>query len=173
MPNGLVTAASVGKAGLAGQTLTVIYDDLVDLVDSLDVAYLDVPDSDQQMAGVKPGFMFNQATRRVIRKVKDTAGRPIWTPSYDEGAAAKTPDMLLGYPVNINNDMAPMAANAKSIAFGNLHMYMIRDAMDVTMFRFDDSPYISKGQIGFLAWARTGGNLLDVNSVKVYQNSAT
>jgi hypothetical protein len=24
-----------------------------------------------------------------------------------------------------------------------------------------------------LAWARTGGNLLDVNSVKVYQHSAT
>jgi len=65
------------------------------------------------------------------------------------------------------------AANAKSLAFGNLHRYMIRDAMEVTMFRFDDSAYMKLGQIGYLAWARVGGNLMDVNSVKLYQHSAT
>lgn len=174
-PNGLVTASGVGKIGASGQTLTVIYDDLVDLVDSLDVAYLDVPETDPQLPGARPGWMFNQTIRRVIRKLKDTAGRPIWTPSYDAGigGGAKTPDELLGYPVNINNDMATPAANAKSIAFGNLNQYLIRDALDVTMFRFDDSAYISKGQVGFLAWARTGGNLLDVNSVKLYQHPAS
>lgn len=173
MPNGLVTAASVGKTGTTGQTLTVIYDDLIDLIDSLDVAYLDTPEVDPQVPGAAPGWMFNQTTRRVVRKIKDTAGRPIWTPSYDEGISAKTPDLLLGYPVNINNDMAVPAANAKSIAFGNLNKYQIRDAMEATIFRFDDSAYMSKGQVGFLAWARTGGNLLDVNSCKLYQHSAT
>ncbi len=172
-PNGLVTAASVGKTGTSGQTLTVIYDDLVDLVDSLDAAYLDNPDSDPQLSSAAPGWMFSQTMRRVVRKIKDTAGRPIWTPSYDEGLSSKTPDLLLGYPVNINNDMAVPAANAKTMAFGNLHKYLIRDAMDVTMFRFDDSAYLKLGQVGFLAWARTGGNLLDINSVKLYQHSAT
>lgn len=172
-PNGLVTAASVGKTGTTGQTLTIIYDDLVDLIDSLDAAYLDVPPSTPQMPGIEPGFMLSQTMRRVVRKIKDTAGRPIWTPSYDQGISAATPDRLLGYPVYINNDMAVPAANAKSLAFGNLHRYMIRDAMEVTMFRFDDSAYMKLGQIGFLAWARTGGNLMDVNSVKLYQHSAT
>ncbi|MGC4075427.1 MAG: phage major capsid protein [Rubrivivax sp.] len=182
-PNGLITAAGTGKVGTAGQTTTVIYDDLVDLVDSLDAAYLDVPASDPEMAsgtsvpsvggGPEPGWMFAQTTRRVVRKIKDTAGRPTWMPSYDEGLTSRTPDRLLGYPVYINNDVAAMAANAKSIAFGNFKNYMIRDAMDVTMFRFDDSAYMKLGQVGFLAWARTGGNLLDVNSVKLYQNSAT
>lgn len=172
-PNGLVTAASVGKTGTTGQTLTIIYDDLVDLIDSLDAAYLDVPVSDPQMPGTAPGFMMSQTMRRVIRKIKDTAGRPIWTPSYDEGMTSKMPDMLLGYPVYINNDLAVPAANAKSLAFGNLHRYMIRDAMEVTMFRFDDSAYMKLGQVGFLAWARTGGNLMDINSVKLYQHSAT
>lgn len=171
-PMGLFTAAGVGKTGTTGQTTTVIYDDLVDLVDSLDAAYLD-GGSPQQMPGAEPGWMFSQAMRRVVRKIKDTAGRPIWTPSYDEGAAAKTPDRLLGYPVNINNDAPAAAANAKSMAFGNLHKYLIRDAMEVTMFRFDDSAFVSKGQIGFLAWSRAGGNLMDVNSVKTYQHSAT
>ena len=172
-PFGLSVAAGVGKTGTTGQTLTVIYDDLIDLIDSLDAAYLDEPLSDPQMPGVAPGFMFSQTMRRVVRKIKDTAGRPIWTPSYDGGMAAKTPDLLLGYPVNINNDMPVPAANAKSIAFGNLHKYLIRDAMDITIFRFDDSAYMSKGQYGFLAWARAGGNLLDINSVKQYQHSAT
>lgn len=172
-PMGLFTAAGVGKVGTTGQVTTVIYDDLVDLVDSLDAAYLDNPPSTPELPNAEPGWMFSQSMRRVVRKIKDTSGRPIWTPSYDEGAAAKTPDRLLGYPVNINNDAPAAAANAKSMAFGNLNKYLIRDAMDVTMFRFDDSAFVSKGQIGFLAWSRAGGNLMDVNSVKTYQHPAT
>ena len=172
-PMGLFTAASVGKTGATGQTTTVTYDDLVDMIDSLDAAYLDNPPSTPELASAQPGWMFAQAMRRVVRKMKDTTGRPIWTPSYDEGASAKTPDLLLGYPVNINNDAPAPGANAKTIAFGNLHKYLIRDAMDITMFRFDDSAFMTRGQVGFLAWARAGGNLMDVNSVKTYQQSAT
>lgn len=162
-PKGFVTAASVGKTGTTGQTLTIIYDDLVDIVDSLDPAY----QNDQCK------FMFSQTLRRTIRKIKDTAGRPIWTPSYDAGMSAKTPDLLMGFPVEINNDMAVPAANAKSLGFGDFSKYMIRDAMQVTLFRFEDSAFLSKGQVGFLAWARMGGNLLDTNAVKLYQHSAT
>jgi len=172
-PFGLSVAAGVGKVGTTGQTTSIIYDDLVDIVDSLDAAYLDNPASTPSMPGIEPGWMFSQTLRRGIRKIKDTAGRPIWTPSYDEGLSSATPDRLLGYPVYINNDMPTPAANAKSLAFGNLHRYMIRDALEVQLFRFDDSAYISKGQVGFLAWARAGGNLMDINSVKLYQHSAT
>lgn len=162
-PFGITTAATAGKVGTTGQTLTVTYDDLVDLVDSIDPAY--------QVAGLK--FQFAQTVRRVVRKLKDTTGRPIWTPSYDEGMSAKTPDLLLGYPVEINNHMPAPAANAKSISFGDHSKYMVRDAMELTMFRFEDSAYLKKGQVGFLAWARAGGNLTDTNAVKVYQHSAT
>ena len=162
-PFGVAVAALVGKTGTTGQTTTVTYDDLVDLVDSLDPAY--------QTESLK--FQFAQAMRRTVRKMKDTAGRPIWTPSYDEGISAKTPDLLLGYPVEINNHMPTPAANAKSITFGDHSKYMIRDAMEVTIFRFEDSAYLKKGQIGFLAWARAGGNLTDTSAVKAYQHSAT
>lgn len=162
-PFGITVAASAGKVGTTGQTTTVIYDDLVDLVDSIDPAY--------QIDGIK--FQFSQTVRRLVRKLKDTSGRPIWTPAYDEGISAKTPDLLLGYPVEINNHMPAPAANAKSITFGDHGKYLVRDAMELTIFRFEDSAYLKKGQVGFLAWARAGGNLTDTNAVKAYQHSAT
>lgn len=162
-PFALIAAAGVGRTGATGSTTSVTYDDLVDLIDSIDPAY--------QNDMLK--FMFGQTMRRTLRKIKDTAGRPIWTPSYDQGLTAKSPDLLLGYPVQLNNHMPVPAANAKSISFGDHSKYMVRDAMEVTLFRFEDSAYLKKGQVGFMAWARAGGNLLDPNAVKVYQHSAT
>lgn len=163
-PNGLVTAASVGKTGTTGQTTTIIYDDLVDMADSIDVAYLAEGDL---------GWMFGQSLRKVLRKLKDSQNRPIWTPSYESGITKDTPDLLMGYPVNINNDMPVPAANAKSLSFGQHKKYLVRDTMETTIFRFEDSAYMKLGQVGFLAWARADGNLLDVSGVKLYQHSAT
>lgn len=165
-PKGIVVSASLGKTGLSGQTLTVIYDDLVDLVHSVDPAY--------RMASGKIGFMMNDSSLKVVRKIKDTSGRPIWTPSYEFGIVPGAPDSLLGYPIYINQDMAVMAANAKSIIFGNFNYYKIRDVMDMTLFRFTDSAYTKLGQVGFLSWMRAGGTFVDVGgAVKYYINSAT
>lgn len=162
-PRGIVTGASSGKVGTTGQTLTITYDDLVDLLESVDDAY--------QASTCK--FMFAQSMRKVLRKLKDTAGRPIWTPGYEAGITAGAPDLLLGQEVAINNDMPAPAANAKSVIYGDLSKYVIRDAMNVSLMRFDDSAFAAKGQVGFLAFARSGGNLTDVNAVKYYQHSAT
>ena len=164
-PNGVVTAASSGKVGTTGQTLTVIYDDLVDLQHSVDPAY--------RQSG-KAGFMMNDSSLKIIRKIKDSQNRPIFVPGYEVGVPGGAPDTLLGSPVTINQDMAVMAANAKSILFGDFSFYNIRDAMQMEMFRFTDSAYTKLGQVGFLAWMRSGGNLIDVGgAVKYYQNSAT
>ena len=58
-------------------------------------------------------------------------------------------------------------------AFGALNKYVIRDALDVVLRRFDDSVFLLKGQVGFVAFARSGGNLVDAGAVKLYQQSAT
>lgn len=163
-PKGVVTAAASGKVGTTGQTLTVIVDDLIDLVHSVDPAY--------RVAG-NVRFMMNDASLKIIRKLKDSQNRPVFLPGYD-GLAGPMADTLLGYPITINQDMAVMAANAKSILFGDFSRYTIRDVMGMQLFRFDDSPYIKLGQIGFLAWMRSGGTLTDGGSpIKYYQNSAT
>lgn len=163
-PKGVVTAAASGKVGTTGQTATVIYDDLIDLIHSIDPAY---------RSGSNVRFMMNDASLKVIRKLKDSQNRPVFLPGYD-GLAGPMPDTLLGYQITINQDMAAMAANAKSILFGDFSRYTIRDVMGMTLFRFEDSAYVKLGQIGFLAWMRAGGTLTDGGApIKYYQNSAT
>ena len=121
------------------------------------------------------GFMMSDSSIKVVRKIKDGQSRPIFVPGFETGVPGGAPDTLLGSPVIVNQDVATMAANAKSILFGAFKNYKIRDVMSVQMFRFTDSAYTKLGQVGFLAWMRTGGNLVDVSgaSVKYYQNSAT
>lgn len=163
-PTGFVTAASVGKAGATGTSTAPTWEDLVDLQESIDQAYKD--------AGTCR-FMMHQQTRKAVRKLKDGAGRPIWAESYELGIKSGIPAQLLGEDVAINNDMAQPGANAKSIGYGDFSKYMIRDVLDLILFRFEDSAFASKGQVGFLGWARAGGNLLDPNGIKLFQHSAT
>ncbi len=163
VPDGVIPRSGTGKTGTTGQTLTVIYDDLVDLKHSVNSAY---------RANAK--FMMNDLTVAVVSKLKDTTGRPIWTPGDAESIVNGTPDTLLGYPVVINDDMDVMAASAKSIAFGDFSKYTIRDVAGTTVIRrFDDSAFALSNQVGFCGWTRSGGNLLDTAAVKVYVNSAT
>lgn len=163
-PKGVITAASTGKTGASGQTTTIIFEDLVDLIESVDAAYL---------AGGTCKFMTSQTMRGTLRKLKDSGGRPLWTPGYDLGLSAGLADKLMGYDMQINNSIAVPAASAKSLAFGDFSKYIIRDVMDVSLFRFTDSAYTKLGQVGFLAWARSGGNLVDTGAVKLYVHAAS
>jgi len=163
-PNGIVTASTLGKAGATGQTTSVIFDDLIDLEHSVDNAYRDLG---------RCSFMLSDSAFKAVKKLKDSQNRPIFIPGYD-GLAGPVANTILGYPVTINNDVAAMAANAKSILFGDFSFYLIRDVMAMTMFRFTDSVYSKKGQVGFLMWSRHGGQWTDIGgAVKFYQNSAT
>jgi HK97 family phage major capsid protein len=163
LPDGVIPRSGVGKTGATGQTLTVTYDDLVDLKHSVNRAY---------RSNAK--FMLNDLSVAVVSKLKDTTGRPIWVPGDSEGITGGTPDTLLGFTVVTNDDVAVMAANAKSIAFGDFSKYIIRDVANSTSIRrFDDSAFALLGQVGFCGWQRSGGNLVDTAAVKVYVNSAT
>ena len=163
-PYGVMARAATGKTGTTGQTLTVIYDDLVDLIHSVNSAY--------RANGAR--FMLADSSVAIIRKLKDTTGRPIWNPGDMEGIADGTPSTICGYPYTVNDDVAAMAANAKSIAFGDFSQFVIRDVQGSTSIRrFDDSAVALNGQVGFCGWTRTGSNLLNTAAVKVYVNSAT
>lgn len=164
-PYGIVTGATLGKTGTTGQTATVIYDDLVDLEHSVNSAYRSMP-------GV--AYMMADSSVKVIRKIKDGQARPIFVPGYEVGPPGGAPDRLMGRPIIVNDDVAAMAANAKSILFGAFKKYKIRRVMDLTMFRMTDSAFTLNGQVGFVAFQRMGGRLIDLGgAVKYYANSAT
>lgn len=171
-PNGIITAATAGVTAGNGtsQVTAIVYDSLIDMQHSVDPAY-------RESGECK--WMMHDSSVKVIRKIKDGQSRPIFVPGWDfaiptGGKAGKIPDSLLGDPIQVNQDMAVMAASAKSIAYGKLNEYTIRDVMDVTMFRFTDSAYTKLGQVGFLAWLRSGGNLIDVGgAVKLFVNAAS
>ncbi len=163
-PNGIATASTVGVTAANGtsQVTAVIYDSLVNLQHSVDPAYR-----------ARGSWMFNDTTLREIRKIRDSQQRPIFVPGYETGAPGGSPDRLLGSPIVVNQDVANMAANARSILFGDLSGYYIRDVMAMEMYRFTDSAFARNGQVGFLALMRTGGNLIDANKVRIFVNAAT
>ena len=157
-PNGMVTASTLGRQGAAGLTAGITYEEFVELEHSIDPFYR------------KDGkFMFHDDTLKAIKLLKDADDRPLWVP----GLSAKAPAEIAGYGYQINQHMPVMAASAKSMLFGDLSAYMVRDVMDVSLFRFDDSAFISKGQVGFLAWSRADGNKISGGpAFKHWQNAA-
>ena len=166
-PNGIITAASAGvtAANSTSQVTAITYDSLVDLQHSVDPAY-------RQLGNCR--FMMHDSSVKVIRKIKDSQSRPIFVPGYESNVPGGAPDRLLGDPIQVNQDMAVMAASAKSIAYGDFKYYKIRDVMAIEMYRFTDSAYTIKGQVGFLAFLRSGGNFIDVGgAVKLFVNAAS
>ncbi|MCA3268491.1 MAG: phage major capsid protein [Azospirillum sp.] len=162
-PRGVVTASSVGRTGATGTTVTATYNDLVLLQESVDEAY-------QQNAR----WMFHQSTRRMLKQLVDTAGRPLWQPGVSAGLGQSEPDTILGKPYTINNQMAVMAANARSILYGDFSKYYVRVVRDMQMRRLDER-YADNLQVGFFAFGRWGGNLVDAgtNPIRCFVNSAT
>lgn len=158
-PQGIVTAAGAGKVGTTGQTTSITYDDLVDLEHSVDPIYRG-----------NALWMFHDNTLKKLKQLKDTTNRPIWLPGLTE----KAPDSILGYGYQVNQHMAPMAANAKSMLFGDFKKYLIRDVLGAILYRNTDSKYNEQGLVGFHSIMRTDGKMVDVGgAIKYYQNSAT
>lgn len=173
-PQGVVTAASVGYTAPVGNTTSLAYDFFMELYHSVDPAY---------RTSASCAWMMNDKTWKVVKKLKDANNRPLFLPSLEAVFAGgeSTGYQIEGKPIVINQHMADLAANSKSIAFGDFSKYLIRDVMDVLILRFTDSAYAKKGQVGFLAWARADGRMIDAKnattsaweSIRTLQQSAT
>jgi HK97 family phage major capsid protein len=161
-PDGIITSATVGVTGsgsFAGAGGAVTYNNLIDLIDSIDPSYLTA----------NSRFMMNQTVRKSIRKLVDGQQRPLWEPSLQVGA----PDTLLGYAVALNNYMAVPAQNAKTILFGDINAaYVIRDVSDVAVMRLVER-YADFLQVGFFAFQRSDGTLQNASAAKVFQMTPT
>ena len=144
-PRGVVTASTLGKTAAGAAAIT--YDELVDLMHSVDPAY-------QPNAR----FMSNFTTLGLIRKIKDSQNMPIWAPM-----ANGNPDTILGRPYVINQDMPAATTGLKSVLYGDFSNYHIRDAGNVILLRLEER-YADALQVGFLAFLRSDGDLVDAGT---------
>lgn len=152
-PNGIVTAATAGVTATS-LTATVTYDFLMDLIHSVDPSYRE-----------NGKFMFHDGGLKMLKKTKvlqysgDTSGIPLWQPSLVAGA----PNTIAGYPYVVNQSMTTPATTVKSILFGDFSKYLIRDVNDVRLVRMDER-YADYDQVGFTAFMRSDGDLLDAGT---------
>lgn len=146
-PNGVVTASYAGYTAAASNA--VAYNDLVELLHSLDPAYR-----------ATARFMMHDTTVKLIKKLVDSQNRPLWLP----GIAVKEPDSILGYPYTVNQDMATVEASAKSILFGDFNRYIVRDVRGSMMLMRLTERYADYGQVGFILFSRHDADLEAANA---------
>jgi HK97 family phage major capsid protein len=106
-------------------------------------------------------FVMNSKTAGAVRKMKDADGRFLWS----DGLAAGEPARLMGYPVQICEDMPDIAANAHAIAFGDFRAgYTIAERPDLRILR---DPFSAKPHVLFYASKRVGGDVTDFAAIKL------
>ena len=151
-PLGVLAAAGGAETGVTAASATAITaDELIDLFYSLKAPY--------RRNAV---WVLNDSTIKAIRKLKDNQGQYLWQPSLTTGA----PDLLLGKPVRTSAYMPAIAADAKTVSFGDFSYYWIADRQGRSFKRLNEL-YAATGQVGFLASQRVDGKLVLPEAIKV------
>jgi HK97 family phage major capsid protein len=151
-PKGIVPASTVGVTAAATGAIT--YDEIIDLEHSVNRALRNRP-------GV--GYMFNDTTLLLLRKLKDGDNNYLWQAGNNTGVA----DRINNRPYTINDDMANPAASAKTVLFGVLSQFKVRMVREVRFYRLGEL-YRINDQDAFVAFVRFDSNLLNAgdNPVK-------
>lgn len=167
-PRGVIVDAGAGVTGPVGTTTTFGnqatagqgFDLLISLFHSVIAPY---------RASSSCGWLMNDTTAGLVRRIKSTDGVYAWVPSVVAGA----PDTILAKPVYIDPNVASPAANAESIAFGDWSQYFVRLAGGVRFERSDDFAF-GNDLVSFRALLRGDGALVDLTgAIKTFTHSAT
>lgn len=123
-------------------------------------------------AALKPQYradavwLMNRATAAVVRKLKDADGRHVWVDSLVIGQ----PSVLLGYPVEIDEEMPDVATGSLSIAFGSVsRTYTIVEQPGV---KFLTDPFTDKPNVRLFAYRRIGGGVNNFEGLKFLKFAA-
>lgn len=155
-PHGVVPMATLGVTGASATSITL--DELYSLKHSVNPDYRDAAE-----------WMFNDSSLLKIKQLKDGDGRTLWQPGMADGS----PNTIDGDSYVVNQQMASMAADAKSVLYGDFANYFIRDVGGITLLRLEER-YADYLQVGFLAFSDHDGVLVDAgtNPIKYFQNAS-
>ena len=158
-PLGIASAAAAGITGSTGVSGAFSADNLIDLVYSVDTIARRRPGA---------GFMMNAGSIGAVRKLKDTAGNYIFQPALSADAR----DLVLGYPVFENPAVVSAGTGAKSVLFGDLKSYFVRQVGGIRLDRSDDYAF-NTDLITFRATMRLDGNLPQTSHIKRFTGAAS
>lgn len=149
-PIGLFNTTGGAEIGVTAATVSITFDDVMDLYYSLRAPYRN-----------KASWLLNDSTVKAIRKLKDGNGNYIWQPSVREGE----PDRILNRPYRTSIYVPELAEGKRVMAFGDYSYYWIADRQGRSFKRLNEL-YAATGQVGFLACERVDGKLILSEAVK-------
>ena len=153
-PTGIFNITGGAELGITAASATAItVDEIMDLFYSLKSPYRK-----------KAIFTMNDATVKLIRKLKDGNGQYLWQPSITAGE----PDTILNRPVKTSSYVPVAASGAKPIAFGDFGYYWVADRQGRSFQRLNEL-FAVTGQVGFKASQRVDGKLILPEAIKILQ----
>ena len=156
-PTGILNAAGGGTVGVtAAGAAAITADELVDLYYALKAPYRK-----------NAVWILNDATIKLIRKLKTGDGQYLWQPGIKDGEV----NTILGRPYFTSPFMPIATAGAKTIIFGDLDYYWIGDRQGITFRRLNEL-YAGKGQVGFMASKRLDGKTVLSEAIQILQQHA-
>lgn len=146
-PNGIVTASDAGVTGATGTSGVFTADNLLELLYAVGPQYRGLPGA---------GWQMRDSSILKARKLVDGNGQYLFVP----GLLGGEPDRLLGYPLFSNPDVVATALSGKSVIYGALSKYLIRQSGPVRFERSDEFAFTSD-LTTFKIAIRVDGDLMD------------
>lgn len=161
-PRGVLTDATIGVTGPTGTATTLGAQGTAD--QGTDVLFgLHGSLAEPYAQTETRAWLMRNSTLTAIRKFKTSDGMPV--------LPADT-NAFLGAPLLVDPHMPTMAANAKSILYGDFSRYFVRIAEGLRFERSDDFAFQSD-LVSFRCIIRLDGALVDLSAIKAFKNSAT
>lgn len=147
-PKGFLLDATKGVTAASSTAITA--DELIDLQHAL-----------KRKFRKNATWLMNDATIKLVRKLKDENGQYLWQPGLKEGQS----DTLLARPLVTSDEMPLPEAGKQAIAYGDFKWYRILDRRGLYFQRLNEL-YAVSGQVGFLAYRRYDAKLLDATAIQ-------
>lgn len=151
-PKGIVAAASSGVTGATSTSGAFTADNLIDLFHSVIAPYR-----------TNACWGMNDTSVAALRKLKDTTNQYLWQPGLTAGEGAT----LLGKPLVTFSNMVSPGLSAKSVVFGDMSTYFVRNAGGVRVERSVDYAFTTD-LVTYRFIIRTDGNLVDTTGAVKY-----
>ena len=162
-PRGFTTYANTTLANREWGKVAAVYtgaDGDFPATDEADVLFEAAADLQAEYR-INAAWAMSRATWSKIRRLKDNEGNYL----LQRGLMAGSPDMLLGYPVEIFEDLDDYTTtDAQAIWLADWsQFYTIVDRIGIAILR---DPYTSKPYVKFYTRARTGGDVVNTDAAR-------